>query len=108
MKHGEKLFPSAGDFAPAAGITVADRDKVFGENSDGMGFVLVGNCPTHAIHHEYANLRAQVPNNPENIVWLLDDVRLVPDVQVVMIGEITEDDDGWSAVVESPLPLRIS
>ncbi len=106
-KYGQKLFSSAGDFDPAKGITLADSDKVFGENTDGMESFVVGGRQLIAINHEYANLDVQLPANADNVAQSADDVRLLQNVQGVTVMEIADGVEGWDIVVDSPFNRRI-
>ncbi|SHM03527.1 PhoX family protein [Roseibium suaedae] len=105
---GDKLFSDAADFDHATGGDLASSDKIFGENTDGMEFFSVGERQVITVNHEYVNPEINLPKNADGMPVSADDVRKLQNLQGVTVMEVTEGNDGWKVVVDSPLNRRIT
>ncbi len=109
VRWGDPLFSDAEPFDPAAGITVASSDRVFGENTDGMETFVVDGRTLIAVNHEYANIDVNLPGKSEDDTtgFTADDVTVLKHIQGVTVMEVAEGPDGWAIVVDSPYNRRI-
>ncbi|MHC5652487.1 PhoX family protein [Stappia sp. ICDLI1TA098] len=107
-RWGDPLFSNAVAFDHATGGDAATADRVFGENTDGMEFYVVGERQVIAVNHEYVNPKLNLPNNDGGKVASAEDVAKLQKLQGVTVMEIAEGDDGWKIVVDSPLNRRIT
>ena len=106
-KWGQPLFSTASDIDPMKGVSLANSDKVFGENTDGMESFMVGTHQVIAVNHEYVNNETNLPHAPEGMPQSLDDVKILQNMQGVTVMEVTEGADGFEIVLDSKFNRRI-
>ena len=106
-KWGQPLFSDATDLDHSTGVTLANSDRVFGENTDGMEAFQVGDHQLIAVNHEYVNTKVNLPNNEDGVPTSLDDVQILQHMQGVTVMEVAEGEEGWNIVVDSPFNRRI-
>jgi secreted PhoX family phosphatase len=107
VSWGDPLFSDAPAFDPATGVPTAGSDRVFGENTDGMELFLIGDSQVLVVNSEYTNNKLNLAGNAEGVPSSADEVLRLQQFQGVNIFEITEGDDGWKVVVDSPYNRRI-
>lgn len=107
-KWGEPLFSNTADLDHATGGTAASSARAVGENTDGMELFSIGSRQVLCVNHEYANLKVNLPNNPDGMPTSAEEVLKIQNVQGVMVAEIAEDDKGWHIVKDSPYNRRIT
>ncbi|PSK82984.1 hypothetical protein CLV79_111102 [Limimaricola soesokkakensis] len=105
---GDPLFSDAPAFDPVTGTTVEGQARAFGENTDGMELFSIDGREVIAVNHEYANLDINLPQNDEGAPVSADDVRKIQDAQGVAVFEVTEGENGWEIVIDSPYNRRIT
>ncbi|MGR3499321.1 MAG: PhoX family protein [Limimaricola soesokkakensis] len=105
---GDPLFSDAPAFDPVTGTTVEGQARAFGENTDGMELFSIDGREVIAVNHEYANLDINLPQNDEGAPVSTDDVRKIQDAQGVAVFEVTEGENGWEIVIDSPYNRRIT
>lgn len=105
---GDPLFSDAPAFNPQTGTTVEGQARAFGENTDGMELFSIDGREVIAVNHEYANLDINLPQNDEGAPVSADDVRKIQDAQGVAVFEVTEGENGWEIVIDSPYNRRIT
>ncbi len=108
VKWGDKLFSDAADFSHETGIPVASSDRVFGENTDGMELFVIGDKQVIAVNSEYVNPKINLPHTEDGTPQTADDVTILQNFQGVTVMEVTEGENGWQLVVDSPLNRRIT
>lgn len=108
VRWGDPLFSGVAEFDQETGGSVADSDKVFGENTDGMELFLIGDRQVIAINHEYTNRPVNLPQAEDGVPRDADDVLKLQNLQGVAVMEIAEGEDGWRVVVDSPFNRRIT
>jgi len=108
VSWGDPLFSGVPDLDHATGGSAAEADKVFGENTDGMEFFVVGNRQVIAVNHEYTNNDINLPGAPEGKPRDAQDVLKLQNLQGVAIFEVAETDGQWSVVKDSPLNRRVT
>lgn len=106
-KWGQPLFSNVPDVDPANGVSLENSDKVFGENTDGMELFVVGEHQLIAINHEYVNPEINLPHNEKGTPKSADDVKILQNMQGVTVMEVSEGENGWEIVLDSPFNRRI-
>ncbi|WP_415402815.1 PhoX family protein [Tateyamaria sp. SN3-11] len=107
VRWGDPLFSDAPAFDPATGIPTEGSDRVFGENTDGMELFNVGGTELLVVNSEYVNTKTNLPENDGGKPASAGDVLRLQNFQGVSVMEITEGDNGWEVVVDSPYNRRI-
>jgi hypothetical protein len=107
VRWGDPLFSDAPAFDPAAGIPTAGSDRVFGENTDGMELFKVGNHELLVVNSEYVNPKLNLAHTEDGMPTSADDVLRLQNFQGVSVMEVTEGENGWEVVVDSPFNRRI-
>ncbi|KAA0909734.1 PhoX family protein [Aquicoccus porphyridii] len=109
VRWGDPLFSEAeGDFDQENGGSVEMSDKVFGENTDGMEMFLIGDRHVIAVNSEYTNRPSNLPQAEEGVPRDADDVLKLQNLQGVTVMELSEGENGWEVVVDSPFNRRIT
>lgn len=108
VRWGDPLVSDADGYDVADGGPVANSDKVFGENTDGMFTFSYQGHQLIAINHEYANRKINLPAAQKGTPANADDVLKLQNLQGVVVLEIAESDDGWAVVKDSPFNRRIT
>lgn len=108
VSWGDALDSSASDYSLDGGGALAQSDRVFGENNDGMEVFLDGQRQLLAINNEYANLDINLPASQAGKPASADDVSKLQNLQGVTVLEVTTDDQGWQLVKDSPYIRRIT
>jgi secreted PhoX family phosphatase len=108
VSWGDPLFSGVAELDQATGGTVADSDKVFGENTDGMELFVIGNRQVIAVNHEYTNNDINLPEAADGVPRDAQDVLKLQNLQGVAVFEIAETDGVWSVVKDSPVNRRIT
>ncbi|MFO7806725.1 MAG: PhoX family phosphatase [Paracoccaceae bacterium] len=109
VRWGDPLFSEAeGDFDQENGGSVEMSDKVFGENTDGMEMFLIGDRQVIAVNSEYTNRPSNLPQAEEGVPRDADDVLKLQNLQGVTVMELSEGENGWEVVVDSPFNRRIT
>ena len=106
-RWGDPLFSDAPEFDHATGGDAAGSLRVFGENTDGMELFEFGDKQLIAVNHEYVNTKTNLPKNEGGKAQSLEDVRKLQNLQGVSVMEVTEGENGWNVVVDSPFNRRI-
>ncbi len=106
-KWGQPLFSNVPDIDPAKGVSLENSDKVFGENTDGMELFVIGSHQVIAINHEYVNPEINLPHTEKGVPQSADDVKILQNMQGVTVMEVTEGENGWQIVLDSPFNRRI-
>lgn len=108
VRWGDPLFSDASGYDVSIdGGAVTGSDRVFGENTDGM------ECFSHeghellAINSEYVNPKINLPAGNDGKALGADDVTKLQNLQGVTVVEVTEGNDGWQVVIDSPYNRRI-
>ena len=104
---GEPIFPDVPEFDHATGGSLDTSDKVFGENTDGMEFFVIGDRRVIAVNHEYVNPKVNLPQATDGVPRDAADVRKLQNLQGVSVIEVADGPQGWSVVKDSPLNRRI-
>ena len=104
---GDPLFDGVSEFDHETGGSVEESDKVFGENTDGMETYQIRGHQVIAINNEYVNSDINLPQTEDGIPQSKADVLKLQNLQGVTVMEITEDDDGWRIVRNSPFNRRL-
>lgn len=105
-RWGDPLFSDAPEFDHGTGGD-PKSDRVFGENTDGMELFSVGEHQLVAVNHEYLNPKLNLPQNDGGMPGSVADVTKMQNLQGVTVMEVTEGDNGWNVVVDSPFNRRI-
>jgi secreted PhoX family phosphatase len=108
VRWGDPLFSGVSELDQETGGSVADSDKVFGENTDGMELFLIGDRQVIAINQEYANRKVNLPQAPDGVPRDAADVLKLQNLQGVAVMEIAEGENGWEVVLDSPFNRRIT
>ncbi|WP_374628522.1 PhoX family phosphatase [Pannonibacter indicus] len=106
-KWGEPLFSGVPDLDPEKAVSVEHSDKVFGENTDGMELFVIGGHQVIAVNHEYVNPEINLPHTADGMPQSADDVKILQHMQGVTVMEVSEGENGWHIVVDSPFNRRI-
>ena len=107
VRWGDPLFSDAPAFDTATGVPTEGSDRVFGENTDGMELFNRGDTELIAVNSEYVNAKINLPADQEGQPASAGDVERLQNFQGVSVMEVTEDEDGWHVVVDSPYNRRI-
>ncbi|MEX0371008.1 MAG: PhoX family phosphatase [Tateyamaria sp.] len=108
VRWGDPLFSDAPAFDPVTGIPTEGSDRVFGENTDGMElFNIGGGTELLVVNSEYVNTKTNLPENEDGKPASAGDVLRLQNFQGVSVMEVTEGDNGWEVVVDSPYNRRI-
>ncbi|MEL6809054.1 MAG: PhoX family phosphatase [Pseudomonadota bacterium] len=107
VRWGDPLFSDAPAFDPATGIPTEGSDRVFGENTDGMELFKVGNHELLVVNSEYVNPKLNLAHTEDGKATSADDVLRLQNFQGVSVMEVTEGENGWEVVVDSPFNRRI-
>ena len=107
VRWGDPLFSDAPAFDPATGIPTEGSDRVFGENTDGMELFKVGNHELLVVNSEYVNSKYNLAHTEDGMPTSADDVLRLQNFQGVSVMEVTEGENGWEVVVDSPFNRRI-
>ena len=108
VRWGDPLFSDAPAFDPVTGIPTEGSDRVFGENTDGMElFNIGGGTELLVVNSEYVNTKTNLPQNEDGKVASAGDVLRLQNFQGVSVMEVTEGENGWEVVVDSPYNRRI-
>ncbi|GHB44764.1 transcriptional initiation protein Tat [Pseudovibrio japonicus] len=105
---GDPIIEGAEPFDDEIGGSAASADKVFGENTDGMESFEYQGKHLLAINHEYANRAINLPQNENGTPQSAEDVLKLQNLQGVVVVEVSQDDDGWNVVKNSPFNRRIT
>ncbi len=108
VRWGDPLFSDAPDFSPETGVPTEGSDRVFGENTDGMELFSLGDTELLVVNSEYANRKINLPAEQDGTPASADDVLRFQNFQGVTVMEVTEGDNGWEVVVDSPYNRRIT
>lgn len=108
VRWGDPLFSDAPAFDPATGIPTEGSDRVFGENTDGMELFNKGDVELLVVNSEYTNNDINLSHTEDGIPTSADDVLRLQNFQGVSVLEVTEGEEGWSVVVDSPYNRRIT
>lgn len=105
---GDPMFSDADGYDVFDGGGVLDKsDRVFGENTDGMETYVYQGHQLLVVNHEYANRDINLPAEQDGTPANADDVTKLQNLQGVSVLEISETDDGWQVVKDSPFNRRI-
>ncbi|MEO1239722.1 MAG: PhoX family phosphatase, partial [Pseudomonadota bacterium] len=107
VRWGDPLFSDAPEWDPQTGIPTEGSDRVFGENTDGMELFSRGNTQLLVVNSEYTNRKINLPADQEGVPAGAGDVLRLQNFQGVSVMEITEGENGWEVVVDSPYNRRI-
>ena len=107
-KWGQPLFADAESFNPETGMTAKGQLRAFGENTDGMELFNIAGREVMVVNHEYVNIEANLPKNPDNLPSTADDVLMLQHAQGVTVMEVAESAAGWEIVLDSPYNRRIT
>ncbi|WP_299148056.1 PhoX family phosphatase [uncultured Tateyamaria sp.] len=108
VRWGDPLFSDAPAFDATTGIPTEGSDRVFGENTDGMElFNIGGGTELLVVNSEYVNTTTNLPQNEEGKVASAEDVLRLQNFQGVSVMEVTEGENGWEVVIDSPYNRRI-
>ncbi|WP_349295189.1 PhoX family phosphatase (plasmid) [Thioclava sp. 'Guangxiensis'] len=107
VSWGDPLFDNVADFDATNGVTAADSDKVFGENTDGMETFQIGSHEIIAINNEYVNSEINLPHTPDGVPQSAEDVRTLQNFQGVTVMEIAEGENGYAPVKNSRFNRRL-
>lgn len=105
---GDPLFSDADGYDITEGGPVDKSDRIFGENTDGMETFVYQGHQLLVVNHEYTNRDINLPAAQEGTPANADDVRKLQNLQGVSVIEITESDNGWEVVKDSPFNRRIT
>jgi secreted PhoX family phosphatase len=108
VSWGDPLFSGVSELDHATGGSVADADKIFGENTDGMELFVIGGKQVIAVNHEYTNNDINLPEATDGVPRDAQDVVKLQNLQGVAVFEISETDGVWSVVKDSPFNRRIT
>ncbi|MEX4006143.1 PhoX family protein [Neoaquamicrobium sediminum] len=108
VSWGDPLFSGVAELDHATGGSVADADKIFGENTDGMELFIIGGKQVIAVNHEYTNNDINLPEATDGVPRDAQDVLKLQNLQGVAVFEISETDGNWSVVKDSPFNRRIT
>ncbi|WP_424968167.1 PhoX family protein [Dinoroseobacter sp. S375] len=109
VKWGDPLFSGVAEFDHAAGgLDAENTARAFGENTDGMELFLIGDKQVIAVNHEYANTKTNLHNHVDGKAGSAEDVLKLQNLQAITVMEVTEGEDGWSVVVDSPFNRRLT
>ena len=107
VRWGDPLFSDAPEFSAETGVPTLGSDRVFGENTDGMELFLVGGKELLVVNSEYVNTKINLPAEQDGKAVSAKDITRLQNFQGVTVMEVTEGEDGWSVVVDSPYNRRI-
>ena len=107
VRWGDPLFSDAPAWDPVTGIPTEGSDRVFGENTDGMELFQQGDTELLVINSEYTNRRINLPAEQDGVPASAGDVLRLQNFQGVSVVEVTEGENGWEVVVDSPYNRRI-
>ncbi|WP_147110392.1 PhoX family phosphatase [Tateyamaria sp. syn59] len=107
VRWGDPLFSDAPEFDAATGIPTEGSDRVFGENTDGMELFHIGGTELLVVNSEYPNPKINLAVEQEGASMSADDVVRLQNFQGVSVMEVTEGENGWEVVVDSPYNRRI-
>ncbi|WP_108837830.1 PhoX family phosphatase [Tateyamaria sp. Alg231-49] len=107
VRWGDPLFSDAPAFDPTTGIPTEGSDRVFGENTDGMELFKVGNHELLVVNSEYVNPKYNLAHTNDGMPTSAGDVLRLQNFQGVSVMEVTEGENGWEVVVDSPFNRRI-
>ncbi|MEL6464713.1 MAG: PhoX family phosphatase [Pseudomonadota bacterium] len=107
VRWGDPLFSDAPAWDATTGIPTEGSDRVFGENTDGMELFHIGDTELLVVNSEYPNPKINLAVEQEGASMSADDVVRLQNFQGVSVMEVTEGDDGWQVVVDSPYNRRI-
>lgn len=108
-RWGDALFSDAkGAYSPETGVSVAQSDKVFGENTDGMELFEVEGRQIIAVNSEYVNPKLNLPAESEGQPRSADEVTLLKNLQGVTVMEIADTGNGYEVVLDSKYNRRIT
>ncbi|MEO1640475.1 MAG: PhoX family phosphatase [Pseudomonadota bacterium] len=107
VRWGDPLFGDAPEWDPATGIPTEGSDRVFGENTDGMELFHQGDTELLVVNSEYTNRRINLPAAQDGVPASAGDVLRLQNFQGVTVMEVTEGENGWEVVVDSPYNRRI-
>ena len=108
VRWGDPLFGDAPEWNAETGIPTNGSDRVFGENTDGMELFHLGDTELLVVNSEYTNRKINLPAAQEGVPASADDVLRLQNFQGVTVMEVTEGENGWEVVVESPYNRRIT
>ena len=108
VRWGDPLFSDADGYdVNNGGGGVKGSDRVFGENTDGMENFSYEGHELLAINSEYVNPKINLPAENEGKAKSADDVTQLQNLQGVTVVEVTETDNGWEVIKDSPFNRRI-
>ena len=107
VRWGDPLFSDAPAFDPAMGVPTEGSDRVFGENTDGMELFAFGNHELLVVNSEYVNSKLNLAHSEDGMPTSAGDVLRLQNFQGVSVMEVTEGDNGWEVVIDSPFNRRI-
>lgn len=109
VRYGDALWSEGeGAFNANGTLPVAQSDKVFGENTDGMELFEVDGKSVLAVNSEYVNPKINLPAEREGTPATADEVMTLKNIQGVTVVEIEADAEGYKVVKDSPLNRRIT
>lgn len=107
VRWGDPLFSDAPEWDATSGIPTEGSDRVFGENTDGMELFAKGGTELLVVNSEYTNRKINLPAEQEGVPADASDVVRLQNFQGVTVMEVTEGENGWEVVVDSPWNRRI-
>lgn len=107
VRWGDPLFSDAPEFDATTGVPTEGSDRVFGENTDGMELFHKGGTELLVVNSEYVNTKVNLPAEQEGAPVSADDVLRLQNFQGVSVMEVSEGENGWEVVVDSPYNRRI-
>ncbi|THH37424.1 PhoX family phosphatase [Aliishimia ponticola] len=107
VSWGDPLMSAADGYDITEGGPLEGSDMVFGENTDGMETFVFQGRQLIAINHEYTNRKTNLPAAQEGTPANADDVRKLQNLQGVAVIEVSEGENGWQVVKDSPFNRRI-
>ncbi|MGQ7846720.1 PhoX family protein [Granulosicoccus sp. 3-233] len=107
-RWGDPLFTDADGYDITDGGSPELSDRIFGENTDGMETFVYQGHQLLVVNHEYTNNDINLPAAQEGTPASADDVLKLQNLQGISVIEITEGDNGWQIVKDSPYNRRIT
>ncbi len=108
VSWGDPMWLKGEEFDPQTRGTGASQELAFGDNNDGMSLFSKGSHIIMAVNNEYVNRGIFHGNRQSGKPENADDVRKSKAGHGVSIVEVTQKNDNWSIIKDSPFNRRIT
>lgn len=108
VRWGDPLWSNAPEFDHATRGDAASQSRAFGDNIDGMEVFAHGNKSLLVVNNEYTNRSIIWGNRTDAKPEIDDDILKGKMAHGLSIVEISEQNDKWSVVKDSPYNRRIT